>query len=950
MSVLKYKDGEVWKEAPIAITAGMNGKDGKDGKDGKSAYQIAVENGFEGSETDWLASLKGADGRNGIDGTNGINGTNGKDGKDGTNGKDGKTPIKGVDYFTQAEIQQIENNAAAKVDLSDYAKTADLSTVATSGSYEDLTNKPTIPAAYELPTASATTLGGVKVGSGLSITNGVLAATGGGVADSVDWDKVQNKPNFANVATSGDYNDLINQPIIPSVAGLASEAYVNEKVAAIKVPSLDGYAKTADLSTVATSGSYNDLVNKPTIPSVEGLASETYVDTKVAAIKVPTVPTKVSAFTNDAGYLTEHQDLTSYAKKSEIPNVPTNISAFNNDVGYLTEHQSLSEYAKKSEIPAPYTLPVATKTTLGGVKVGAGLAMNDGVLSATGGGTADSVDWGNIENKPSFSTVATSGSYNDLLDKPSIPSTAGLASTEYVDSKVGEIVIPTVPTKVSAFENDKGYLTEHQSLADYVKSAQLGTAAYTDSTAYDENGAAAAALINAKEYADSKDVDIATAKQAGIDAKNAAAAINTKLGTIPEDKTIAEMITDAQTAATYDDTAIKASIKANTDAITTLNADEKTNGSVKKQVADAVAKIVADAPEAYDTLVEIADWISTHSNDASAMNTAITKLQGILTGIGGEGEKATVKAYVDDMIAALKIGDYVKASTLATVATSGNYNDLSNKPTIPSIDGLASEAYVNTKLAALKIPEVPTKISAFTNDVGYLKEHQSLAEYAKKTDLKTVAKTGSYNDLIDKPTIPSTTGLATEKYVDNKVSAIVIPTVPTKVSAFENDKGYLTEHQSLDLYAKKSEIPTIPTKISDFENDVGYLTSHQSLAEYAKKTEIPTVPTKVSAFTNDAGYLTEHQDLTSYAKKTDIPTVPTKLSQLTDDVGYLTEHQDLTSYAKKTEIPTVPTKVSAFENDKGYLTSHQSLAAYSTTAQVQTMINNAIGAIENGTY
>ena len=678
----------------------------------------------------------------------------------------------------------------------------DISNLATKSEVSAVENK--IPAAYELPTASATTLGGVKVGSGLSITNGVLSATGGGgVADSVDWSKVQNKPNFANVATSGDYNDLSNKPTIPSVEGLASEAYVNEKVAAIVVPE-----------------------------------------------------------------------------------VPTKVSELENDAGYLTEHQSLAEYAKKSEIPAPYTLPVATKTTLGGVKVGAGLAMNDGVLSATGGGTADSVDWGNIENKPSFSTVATSGSYNDLLDKPSIPSTAGLASTEYVDSKVGEIVIPTVPTKVSAFENDKGYLTEHQSLADYVKSAQLGTAAYTDSTAYDENGAAAVALINAKEYADSKDVDIATAKQAGIDAKNAAAAINTKLGTIPEDKTITEMITDAQTAATYDDTAVKASIKANTDAITTLNADEKTNGSVKKQVADAVAKIVADAPEAYDTLVEIADWISTHSNDASAMNTAITKLQGILAGIGGEGEKATVKAYVDDMITALKIGDYVKASTLATVATSGNYNDLSNKPTIPSIDGLASETYVNTKLAALKIPEVPTKISAFTNDVGYLKEHQSLVGYAKSADLKTVAKTGSYNDLIDKPKIPSTTGLATEKYVDNKVSAIVIPTVPTKVSAFENDKGYLTEHQSLDLYAKKSEIPTIPTKISDFENDVGYLTSHQSLAEYAKKTEIPIVPTKVSAF----------------------------------------------------------------ENDKGYLTSHQSLAAYSTTAQVQTMINNAIGAIENGTY
>nr|DAH59659.1 MAG TPA: hypothetical protein [Caudoviricetes sp.] len=105
-------------------------------------------------------------------------------------GEKGDTPIKGVDYFTQKEIQQIENNAAAKVDLSDYAKTADLSTVATSGSYNDLSDKPSIPKPYELPVASATALGGVKVGSGLSITNGVLSATGGGTADSVDWSKI----------------------------------------------------------------------------------------------------------------------------------------------------------------------------------------------------------------------------------------------------------------------------------------------------------------------------------------------------------------------------------------------------------------------------------------------------------------------------------------------------------------------------------------------------------------------------------------------------------------------------------------------------------------------------------------------------------------------------------------------------------------------------------------
>ena len=47
---------------------------------------------------------------------------------------------------------------------------------------------------YQLPTASADTLGGIKVGSGLAINNGVLSATGGGTADSVDWSNVQNKP------------------------------------------------------------------------------------------------------------------------------------------------------------------------------------------------------------------------------------------------------------------------------------------------------------------------------------------------------------------------------------------------------------------------------------------------------------------------------------------------------------------------------------------------------------------------------------------------------------------------------------------------------------------------------------------------------------------------------------------------------------------------------------
>ena len=59
------------------IQAGVNGKDGL------SAYEIAKENGFVGTVSDWLESLKGADG---LPGKDGINGTDGKDGVDGQNG------------------------------------------------------------------------------------------------------------------------------------------------------------------------------------------------------------------------------------------------------------------------------------------------------------------------------------------------------------------------------------------------------------------------------------------------------------------------------------------------------------------------------------------------------------------------------------------------------------------------------------------------------------------------------------------------------------------------------------------------------------------------------------------------------------------------------------------------------------------------------------------------
>ena len=74
---------------------GADGVIGADGADGKSAYQIAVEKGFEGDETAWLASLKGADGVKGVDGEKGEAGPQGPEGKQGPQGIQGEAGPQG---------------------------------------------------------------------------------------------------------------------------------------------------------------------------------------------------------------------------------------------------------------------------------------------------------------------------------------------------------------------------------------------------------------------------------------------------------------------------------------------------------------------------------------------------------------------------------------------------------------------------------------------------------------------------------------------------------------------------------------------------------------------------------------------------------------------------------------------------------------------------------------
>ena len=86
-----------------------------------------------------------------------------------------------------------------------------------------------------------------------------------------------------------------------------------------------------------------------------------------------------------------------------------------------------------------YTLPIASDTVLGGVKVGEGLSVTgDGILSCTVTPGSDTVSWDNITGKPSFATVATSGSYNDLTDKPAAYTLPTASSSQLGGVKIGE--------------------------------------------------------------------------------------------------------------------------------------------------------------------------------------------------------------------------------------------------------------------------------------------------------------------------------------------------------------------------------------------------------------------------------------------------------------------------------------------------------------------------------
>lgn len=155
-----------------------------------------------------------------------------------------------------------------------------------------------------------------------------------------------------------------------------------------------------------------------------------------------------------------------------------------------------------------------------------------------------------------------------------------------------------------------------------------------------------------------------------------------------------------------------------------------TGKSIRAISAEEVAKIVAGADENYNTLKEIADWIMSDTTGAAKMANDITRLDTILDGIGDttDDEQATVVAYVQAMIDALGIGDYVKTTVMNTeLAKKVDKVDGSRLMTTAEgtkLAGIAEGAQVNV-IEKIKVNGVEQTVTEKAPQQEYMASHLS---------------------------------------------------------------------------------------------------------------------------------------------------------------------------------------------------------------------------------
>ena len=159
----------------------------------------------------------------------------------------------------------------------------------------------------------------------------------------------------------------------------------------------------------------------------------------------------------------------------------------------------------------------------------------------------------------------------------------------------------------------------------------------------------------------------------------------------------------------------------------------------------------------------------------------------------------------------------VQPGDLAAVATSGSYNDLSNKPTIPAAQVNSDWNATSGVAQILNKPTLGTAASASANDFATAAQGALAASAVQPGDLAAVATSGSYNDLTNKPTIPAAQVNSDWNATSGVAQILNKPTIPTVNDATLTiqKNGTAVDTFTANASTNKTINITVPTTAAD---------------------------------------------------------------------------------------------------------------------------------------
>ena len=284
-----------------------------------------------------------------------------------------------------------------------------------------------------------------------------------------------------------------------------------------------------------------------------------------------------------------------------------------------------------------------------------------------------------------------------------------------------------------------------------------------------------------------------------------------------DDNTIKDNLNAEVTRATAKENEIKAQVDV-------INGDSTTEGSFRKAIAD----VVGAAPEAYDTLKEIADKLSQNDDLHTAINEAIAT-------------KATTAALNEEVTRA-KAAEAENKAEIAAEAARAKQAEGNNALAIQNEESRATLAENATNEA------LNTEIDRAKGQEAYL---QNLVNAKADTTALDGAKSELDKKISDETT--RATGVEATKASADDLTAEIARAKQAEAAITSDVTEKLA--QKVDTTTLNEQVGTLNAAIDTKQPKGNYLTEHQSLEEYAKKVELPTVPTKVSELQNDSEFI-----------------------------------------------------------------------------------------------